>query len=238
MQSVLRALYPPQCVSCGGAVESEFGLCGPCWRQTPFIAGHICDLCGCPLPGEGHGNVDHCDDCMTIARPWARGRAATLYRDNARKFILALKHGDRLDLARPAANWMIQAGADVLLPETVIVPIPSHWTRLFYRRYNQAAVLAKAIAVAARREFLPNLLIRERRTETQDGKGRDARFASLQGAIRPHPKRGKALHGRNVLLIDDVMTSGATFSAATEACHAAGARRVCILTLARVAKDT
>ncbi len=218
-------------------VESDFGLCAACWRDTPFIAGLVCDSCGTPLPGENDGHVERCDDCMTIARPWARGRAALLYKDNARRLVLALKHGDRLDLARPAGQWLARAGTPILQPGMLVVPIPVHWTRLLSRRYNQAAVLAKALAREARLDLAPDALIRPRRTDPHEGMSREARFANMSGAIRPHPKRGPALAGRTVLLIDDVMTSGATFAAAAEACHAAGADEVFVLALARVAKD-
>lgn len=236
MQSALSMLYPPQCLTCHGLVEDRFSLCGACWRGTPFITGLVCDLCGVSLVGDGHGD-ELCDDCMTIERPWQQGRAAVIYKDNARKIVLALKHGDRHDLARPAARWMVRAGAALLTDDPLIVPIPLHRFRLLRRRYNQSALLAGEIAREAGLTALPDALIRARRTETQDNKDLDARFKNVEAAITAHPKRGQTLHGRNVVLIDDVMTSGATFSAATGACFHAGAKKVCVLALARVAKD-
>lgn len=237
MQSLLRLAFPPQCVSCGGLVERDFGLCGECWRNTPFASGLVCDGCGVPLPGQASDHAEHCDDCMTIARPWHKGRAALLYKDNARKLILALKHGDRLDLARPAAQWMAGVSPPLLTDDSVIVPVPAHPMRLLQRRYNQAAVLGNEIARILDRDTIPELLSRVRRTESQDGKSRDARFANLSKAIKPARYAALKLAGRPVILVDDVMTSGATLAAATEACHAAGARRVHVLVLARVAKD-
>ncbi len=237
MQSLLRLAFLPQCVTCGDLVEQDFGLCGPCWSATPFIGGLVCDACGTPLPGEETGARAHCDDCLAIARPWARGRAALLYRDNGRALVLALKHGDRLDLARPAARWMLAAAGDLIDPGAVLVPVPAHPWRLFRRRYNQAAVLANELARAAGRPALPDLLIRTRRTPVQDGMSRDARFANLADAIRPGRNAHQRLAGRPVLLVDDVMTSGATMAAAAEAARAAGAPRVDALVLARVAKD-
>ena len=124
MQSALQLLFPPQCISCGDPTVSDFGLCGVCWRQTPFITGLVCDRCGTPLPGEEEGRAEYCDDCLTVARPWERGRSALLYRDNARKLVLALKHGDRLDLARPAGGWLHRAARPLFRAGMLIVPLP------------------------------------------------------------------------------------------------------------------
>ncbi len=174
---------------------------------------------------------------MTIARPWTRGRAAFLYKDNGRKMVLGIKHSDRTDLARAAGAWMATAAAPLLQPDSVIVPVPLHWTRLLSRRYNQSALLAHWVASAVKRPVCPDALIRKTRTKSLEGHSRDARFAALQGSIAPHPARVAQIKGRPILLIDDVMTSGATLAACTEALCAAGAGPVCVLLLARVAKD-
>lgn len=236
MQAALHLLYPPQCLSCGGLVDSDFALCPDCWRDTPFITGLVCDTCGTPLPGEDAGPV-HCDDCLTLARPWAQGRAALLYRDRARQLTLALKHGDRTDLARPAARWLHRAALPILRPGMIVAPVPLHWMRLFRRRYNQSALLSAALARAAGLSHIPDLLIRPRRTPTQDGRDRDGRFRNMSDAIHAHPRHRPQLRGADILIVDDVMTSGATLAAATEACLAAGATRVSVAVLARVAKD-
>ena len=239
MQSAVRLLFPDQCVTCGEPVEGSFGLCGACWLKTPFITGALCDTCGTPLfeDDDDAGEALKCDDCMALARPWSRGRAALLYKDNARRIVLSLKHGDRLDFARPAATWMASAAAPLMHPDLLVVPIPSHWTRLLKRKFNQAAVLAQALAREACLDYAPDALIRPRRTSPHEGMRATARFANMQGAIKPHPKRGGRLNGRRVLLVDDVMTSGATFAAACEAALQAGACDVFTLALARVVKD-
>lgn len=237
MQAALHLIYPPQCLTCDALVTTDFGLCGHCWRETPFVTGLVCDHCGVPLPGEDSGKPEHCDDCLTIARPWSQGRAAMLYKDNARRMVLALKHGDRLDLARPAAGWMLRAAQPLLVPGMLVVPIPLHWLRLVKRRYNQAALLSGALAKMAGLDHCPDLLIRQRYTGSQEGRDRDSRFANLAAALTVHPRRTNRVEGRHILLVDDVMTSGATFAAAAEACIAAGATGVSVLALARVAKD-
>ena len=237
MQSVVRAIYPPQCVACETQTEAEHGLCGPCRAQTAFISGLVCDTCGAPQMGVDHGDRVQCDECMTIARPWDQGRAALEYKGIGRRLVLGLKHGDRLDLTWPAAGWMAVRAAPLLRENTLIVPVPLHWSRLIKRRYNQAAALAVDLGKHVKRPVLVDGLIRVERTKPLDGVGRTARFEALNGKIKPHPKRGKALRGKSVLIVDDVMTSGATLAAATEAARSAGAANVSIVTLARVVKD-
>lgn len=230
-------VFPPQCIGCDAPVISAFGLCADCWRDTPFIHGLVCDKCGLPLPGQDEGRAEYCDDCLTVARPWARGRAALAYRDKGRSFVLSLKHADRLDLVRPAAEWLERAVRPILVPDMLVAPIPLHWSRLIRRRYNQSALLSRQLARAAGLDHCPDLLVRTRRTPSQDHRDRDARFANVAGAIRAHPWRADRIGGRSILLVDDVMTSGATLSCAADACLAAGASQVCVAVLARVAKD-
>lgn len=218
-------------------VESDFGLCGSCWRDTPFIGGTVCDGCGTPLIGAPDGHRLECDDCMMTPRPWEMGRAALLYRAGARKLVLALKHGDRPDIARPAAAWMARVAAPLLRSGMLVAPVPLHWSRLLKRRYNQSAQLSDALAGRLELAHCPDLLVRRKRTASLDHKTQEARFAELAGAIEVHPRRRHRLAGRAVLLVDDVMTTGATFAACAQAARAAGSGKVFVLALARVAKD-
>ncbi|WP_183526561.1 ComF family protein [Yoonia ponticola] len=238
MQSVVRAIYPPQCVACETLTEAEHGLCGPCWAQTAFISGLVCDTCGALQMGTDEGERVQCDECMTIARPWDQGRAALEYKGIGRRLVLGLKHGDRLDLTWPAAGWMAVRAAALVKENTVIVPVPLHWSRLVKRRYNQAAALAVDLGKHLKRPVFVDALVRLERTKPLDGVGRAARFDMLSGKIQPHPKRSAALRDKSVLIVDDVMTSGATLAAAAEAARMAGAANVSIVTLARVVKDT
>ena len=178
-----------------------------------------------------------CDDCQRIARPWSRGRAAMQYRDLGRKLVLGLKHGDRQDIAPLAANWLMQAARPLFRDNSVIVPIPLHWTRLVKRRYNQSALLAQHLALKTGKPAVVDGLVRQVRTQPLDGATVEERFDRLQGTIHANPRTEGRLRGQSVILVDDVMTSGATFAAATEACTAAGAVRVDVLALARVCKE-
>ena len=237
MQALLHVVYPPQCLTCDARVTTDFGLCGDCWRDTPFVIGLTCTKCGTPLPGDDTATEVLCDDCLTTARPWGQGRAALVYKDNGRKLVLALKHGDRIDLARPAAAWMVRAAQGVLVPGMLVAPVPLHWMRLLKRRYNQASLLSATIAKTAGLDHCPDLLQRRRSTGSQDDRSRDARFANMAGALSAHPRHAARIDGRHILLVDDVMTSGATLASAAEACLAAGASDISVLVMARVTKD-
>ncbi|WP_372578987.1 double zinc ribbon domain-containing protein [Ruegeria hyattellae] len=237
IQTAVEMIYPPRCVGCGELVTSDFGLCGPCWRDTPLITGTICESCGLPLPGEVDGHRIECDDCMQMPRPWQDGRAALTYTGRARKMILALKHGDRPDLARPAARWMVQAAGRMLQPGRLVIPVPLHWSRLLRRRYNQSALLATHVAGLKDLPTCPDMLLRSQATPKLDGKCREERTSLLTNAIRVNPRHAAGLAERDVVLVDDVMTSGATLTACAEACLCAGADHIFVLTLARVAKD-
>ncbi len=237
MQEVIRLVYPSQCVACGALVASDFGLCPTCWRDTPFVAGLTCQRCGTPLPGDAMpGEEVLCDDCMVLDPPWQAGRAAMLYDETARKLILALKHGDRMDLAKPIAHWMLRAGEAIVRPGMLVAPVPLYWQRLFHRRYNQAALLSRQVARMARLDHCPDLLQRIRQTHSQENRTREGRFDNLSGAFRLHPRRAGRIEGRDVLLIDDVMTSGATLTAAAKACLDGAAASVSVLVTARVVK--
>ncbi|WP_295510975.1 ComF family protein [uncultured Sulfitobacter sp.] len=238
IQTTVGLIYPPACLSCGGAVDRHAGLCGPCWRDTAFIGGVVCDSCGIPLPGGSKGEVSHCDGCLAHPPPWVQGRSAFLYADAGRKMVLALKHGDRQEIAKPAALWMARAFRGKLPAETLVAPVPLHWQRLVKRRYNQSALLGRALARETGLAWCPDLLKRVRKTASLDGKSRIERFEILQDAIYAHPKRQHLMLGRPVLIVDDVMTSGATLFAAARACIDAGAGPIRVVTLARVAKDT
>ncbi|MDE4134364.1 ComF family protein [Phaeobacter sp. QD34_3] len=235
-QTAVSLVYPPQCLGCGTLVDQEPGLCGSCWSDTEFTSGTVCEGCGVPLPGECDGFRVECDDCMVHPRPWSQGRSALIYGGKARELVLALKHGDRMDIAAHAAGWMARAALPLLRDNPLVCPVPLHWRRLLKRRYNQSALLAEALANRTGLEYWPDLLRRGRKTPSLDGRSRTERFELLAEAIQLPARHNAQVRGRCVLLVDDVMTSGATLSACTDACLRAGASEVRVVVLARVTR--
>lgn len=239
MKGALQIVYPPQCMSCGETVGQTGALCPACWRETDFIAGAACACCGAPLPGDGSfaEDVIHCDECLATPRPWVRGRAAVTYRGAGRKLVLMLKHGDRLDISGPLGDWLAHAATPLVTPGMVVAPVPLHLRRLFHRRYNQAELLAGRVARQHGLDLMPGLLQRHRHTPSQDHRGVAERFANLRDAISVRPRLAPLIAARPVLLVDDVMASGATLGACAQALLDAGSGPVSVAVLARAVKD-
>ncbi|MEO9574346.1 MAG: ComF family protein [Tateyamaria sp.] len=238
LQTALAAIYPPRCLGCGETVDSDFGLCGKCWGQAQFIGGAFCDSCSMPLPGAEAEDTLHCDACMRTPKPWAHGRAALIYSGMGRKLVLGLKHGDRQEISRPAAAWMRTSVQDIVTKKTLIAPVPLHWLRLAKRRYNQSALIAKNLSDLTGCDWCADLMERPVRTASLDGKSRAQRAEILDGAIRVNPRRKHQIIGQPVLIVDDVMTTGATLAACADVLTKAGADQVCVSILARATKDT
>lgn len=242
MKAALRMIYPSQCLDCGAPVEQDGALCPGCWRDCEFVTGCACQRCGVPLPGmgamDGSDNAALiCDDCLTMDRPWRQARAALIYKGVGRDLVLALKHGDRPDLALPLGGWLAVAAAPLVRPGMIVVPIPLHPRRLLKRRFNQAALLSAQVARAHGLAHFPTMLLRSRATPAQDHRGYVERHENLRGALSVSARHRGALAGRAVLLVDDVMASGATMSDATRALREAGAGAVSVAVMARAVKE-
>ena len=194
-------------------------------------------FCGASLIGVTETAGVECDDCMQTPPPWAEGRAVFRYQGLARKMILELRHGERPELAAPAAAWMAQIAEDMLTEKTLIVPIPVHWQRFLQRKYNQAEVLAKHVAKHSGAELKPDILRRPRKTVPLKEVNRSERFSILESAFEINADKTQEIHERNIVLIDDVMTSGATLSAAAKTLQQAGAGDISVLVLARVTEN-
>ena len=236
-KAALAFVYPPLCPLCRTETAETGGVCASCWREVTFIGGATCRTCGAPVEAGAAGDDNlTCDGCAHAPPAWSRGAAAVVYDGAGRRMILSLKHGDRLDIALLAARWMLKAGRALTEAADVIAPAPLHWRRLAARRFNQAGELARELALAARKEdaLALDLMTRTRATPSMDGRGRLDRFANVAGAFELNDPG--AVTGRNILLVDDVMTTGATLSACAEICRDAGAKDVNALVFARVAR--
>ena len=225
---------PPRCLTCEAAVEAPGRLCTACFRATGFVTEPCCDRCGTPFRHAGQGGLARqCRQCTDHPPPWSRGRAELRYDDQARRIILPLKHGDRVDVAPALGRHMARAGAALLQSADLLVPVPLHRRRLLTRRYNQSALLAYAVGRVAKRPVAPDALQRVRATESLGDKGRTERAETVRGAFVVRPSRVAQVAGRRVVLIDDVLTTGATAGACTRALLDAGAARVDLLVGAR-----
>ena len=193
----------------------------------------MCDGCGAPFEFD-QGAGARCAACMAGTRPFARARAACLYDENSRGAILQLKHADRTDLAPLFARWISRAAQDLRAEVDLVAPVPLHRSRLLERRFNQAAEIARPLARLWGKPCLPDALIRRRDTGGQGGKSASGRRRNVAAAFAVTPDRAPAVAGRAVLLVDDVMTTGATLEGCARALLAAGAARVDVAVVARV----
>jgi ComF family protein len=231
---LVQLLYPPVCAGCGMFVAGPGALCPTCWGSVRFLERPFCEVSGAPFDHDlGPGIVS--PEVIANPPPYSKARAAVFYDGAARKLAHGLKYSDRADLAGIMARWMIRAGREVLDDSDVIVCVPLHRRRLFSRRYNQAAELARAISRLTGKPFEAGGLRRVRATRQQVGLGLRARQDNVRGAFGVPADRKPGIVGQRVLLIDDVLTTGSTVEAATRALLRAGAERVSVLTFARVA---
>ena len=226
-------VLPPLCLGCGRGVSAHGVLCGACWSQVDFIERPWCAVTGIPFPYEaGEGAVS----AAALANPpsYARARAVMRYSDRSARLVHRFKYSDRMEAAPAFARWLFRAGADILADAHIVTPVPLHKRRLVSRRFNQSAELSRALAVLAGLVNMPELLVRVRATRPQVGLTGDQRRRNVAGAFRLAPDGAEAVRDRHIVLVDDVMTTGATAEACARVLVAAGAREVSVLCLARV----
>jgi ComF family protein len=234
-RALLDLLLPSHCVACDATVEAPGLLCPDCFRRTGFITEPFCVRCGVPFANAGLGGAHHlCPGCRVAPPVFGRARAALRYDAEGRRLILPFKHADRTELSAVLAPHMARAGAALLREAELLVPVPLHRGRLFRRRYNQAALLAKAVGRIANVPCAVDALVRRRATASLGEKSAAERVAEVAGAFAVRASRASRLAGKRVLLVDDVMTSGATANACASVLLAAGAAAVDVLVAARV----
>ncbi|MCP4320239.1 MAG: ComF family protein [Hyphomicrobiales bacterium] len=227
-------IYPPVCIGCGEVCGGHGGLCGDCWSTLRPMERPWREVLGTPFSYD-MGDAVLSADAIADPPAFAKARSAVLYDEAARLLVQRLKYKDRVDLAGAMAGWMARAGGDVICAAETVVPVPLHRRRLMKRQYNQAAELARALAVRTRLPYLPAALLRTRATRLQVGLGTQARADNVKGAFAVPAGRQTQIAGKAILLVDDVYTTGATVKAATRALLKAGAGKAFVLTFARVA---
>jgi ComF family protein len=230
---MLAAAYPPQCAACGAATDTPHGLCAACWSRLRLIGRPFCARTGAPFPYDVGGDLI---SPAAFADPpvYGRARAAAIYDGVAAELVKRLKFADRLDVARVMARLMASAGRDLIETAEVIVPAPMHRWRLLLRGHNQSAELARALGAIAGLPVDPSLLLKVRRTPPQARLTKAQRRENLAGAFAVPPAARLALAGRRVLVVDDVITTGATMNAAARVLKRAGAAEVDALAFALV----
>ncbi|MFM5955245.1 MAG: double zinc ribbon domain-containing protein [Novosphingobium sp.] len=226
-------VFPPRCPLCGEALASQSGLCATCWNTLAIPGEPSCTLCQRPF-GEGGTAGTVCAPCLAQAPRHDGIAAGTLYNDASRRLILALKHGNRIALSPLLARLMLAQLPETVDADWLVVPVPLHRWRLWRRGFNQAALLGGELARARSARLVVDGLVRRKRTPSLGGLGKAARARALSGAIAINSRRANQIRGAKVVLVDDVLTSGATSAACVSALKRAGAERVILACFARV----
>ena len=229
----LDLILPPESFDDGHAIPLSPGYSAGVWARITFLDDPVCDGCGLPFPYAQSEGV-RCAACMARPRTFARARAACLYDEQSRELILKLKHADRPEIGALFARWLSRAAGPLLAEADAIAPVPLHPTRLFARRYNQAAEIARPLCRLARKPYLADALVRRRATASQGGRSGRGRRVNVKGAFEAPPSRRRQVESRRILLVDDVLTTGATAEACAKALLAAGACAVDLAVVARV----
>ncbi|MCP1241223.1 double zinc ribbon domain-containing protein [Acetobacter lambici] len=229
-QMALGVLYPPACLHCGADVARHGLLCSACFARLHGVVAPFCKACAVPQVSAGMLGADGlCPACERHHSAWGQARAAFVYESVARELILKLKYADQTDNAAFLAQQMVRVGRDILVDDALVVPVPVHRWRLFRRRYNQAALLAHAVAKLAGLRCLPDALVRVRSTVPLASFSRQARWDEVAQAIMLRSSCGPRVRGRDIVVVDDLLTTGATAAACTNALLQGGARSVSLL---------
>ncbi len=233
LSPVIDFVYPPRCPLCGTGIAAQTGLCPDCWSMLEFPGEPSCTLCQRPF-GNRVGEAGGICGACAAEQPRHDGiHAGTIYNDASRKLVLAFKHGGKIALGQMLAR-LIAARLSVVEPPYVLIPVPLHPTRLWQRGYNQAALLARELACREGTSLLVDGLVRKRATPSLGGLGRGERARALRGAIAVKPARAAQIEGARVVLVDDVLTSGATTGECVDVFKRAGAAKVHLACFARV----
>jgi ComF family protein len=236
LAQLVDMILPPRCVVTGQAVDIQGMISPEAWKDLGFIAAPFCVCCGIPLEFEVEKD-SFCASCVDEPPFFDSARSALTYNDTSRSIILRFKHADQIHIVHSFTPWLKRAGKEMLPKADFLIPVPLHRYRLLRRRYNQAALIAKALAVSERIPCLPDAMLRNRATPSQGHMRYNDRQKNVRNAFTVNTKHALKLVGKTVVLIDDVYTTGATVKECAKALRKAGVANVHVLTLARVVRS-
>jgi ComF family protein len=232
-QRGMDMLYPPQCVACGKAASVPHGLCPACWGSIRFITRPFCERLGTPFAVDLGGTLIS-PAAMADPPVYQRARAVAAYEGTARELVHRLKFNDQMALAIPMARMMRQAGAELIADANLIIPVPSHRWRLFRRRFNQSAELARRLATETGLVLGDDILIKHKSTAPQTRLSKPQRRENISGAFSVPKSQRHRIKNKHVLLVDDVITTGSTANVAARVLLRAGAASVDVIAFGMV----
>jgi ComF family protein len=240
----MNAILPPRCAGCGEVTDTTHAVCADCWAGLRFITTPQCSCCGYPFELDDGASIGSdgaellCATCLQKKPAFDQARAALVYDDHSREYLLRFKHADRGDLTPLLARWVYQAGKGIWDQADLIVPVPLHRRRLLKRRYNQSGLLAAKLSKITGVSWDGLVLRRARYTRSLGGLGPSSRKREVGGAFDINEARARKynLSGARVVLIDDVLTTGATANACVRVLKQSGAMHVSVITVARVVR--
>ena len=232
----IDVVLPPRCPVTGDVVEQQGQIASHAWGALHFIGQPQCQSCGVPFSHHSETELK-CADCVYYPPEFDQARSALVYDEASRKLILEFKHGDQTQHALAFVPWLMRAGQSLIVDSDIVIPVPLHRMRLWRRRYNQAALIAKELSQAMSMPYRPDLLLRKKATASQGHLSPKQRTENVKRAFRVQEELTPMIKGKTVLLVDDVYTTGATVRECARVLKAAGAARVNVLTVARTVPE-
>lgn len=232
ISTALNAIYPPVCIRCGVSVDTPNSLCTHCWSSIHWLPAQGCDICHFPFEYLPEGEM-HCANCIAKRPLYDRARSVFLYNEHSAPLVTQFKYGDRTQLAKTLSLWMCNSGKELLAEANYLCPVPLHWQRFMHRKYNQAALLAHHISKQTRLPVHYQLLLKQTNSVPQASLNKQARLKNTKGVFSVNPKYQSIIKNKNILLIDDVTTTGATINECAKILKKSGAAQVNVLTLAK-----